>query len=188
MLIILEGLNGVGKSTYAKALAVELGATVYRPFRTHSDEHFNGQTKIELELKALGVPSNTYLEDIFAADFLGKLAPRNSIRVILDRSLPSAVVYGSIRQYNAEALLALWQELLRPEHALYVWLRAKADVRTGRLVGRGTDHLKTSELMERKFQMCFGLITMPKLVLETDIVSLEEGVQILLKKVLGKAR
>ena len=75
--IILEGVNGTGKSLYAKKLAGGLNAAIIRTFRQGDNHHFTGDTPMERDLKALGVPYNTHVDEMYVADFIGKLTPRH---------------------------------------------------------------------------------------------------------------
>jgi thymidylate kinase len=101
MIIVLEGVNGSGKSEVGKALAAELKAPLWRPFRpnpeTHWDARLGGQHnqgEVGENLRALGVPLNTFCDDLYVADALRTLRPEH---VILDRSLPSSIAYGRVQ-------------------------------------------------------------------------------------------
>lgn len=135
--VILEGLNGVGKSAYAKAIADATGLAIYRPFRPSTDHHwFNAASnwkgnadhkQLFDEYRAHGVPVNSYVDDLYVADALRTLrAP-----ALLDRSMPTSFVYETM--FNEEFknnkdkqafIWAAWTEALRDSGLplLYVYL------------------------------------------------------------------
>lgn len=184
--IVLEGVNGVGKSTYARKLAAALGATIYRPFRSNSDQHNIEEDYPGRFLEIVGVPIGTHVEDFFTADLLGKLARDQSIRVILDRSLPSALAYGSARPHAeakntpGEIMLGLWQEMLAPAKPLYVWL--SADI--FECARRGTRAPKELaipfEQLHSRYRYIFEILKMQKLEIGTQYVTPELGVTTIL--------
>lgn len=90
-MIILEGTNGVGKTTYARMLSDSLGAPLYRPFRPQQANH---HTEDMERLSSLGVPVNTWLEDMYVAD----MARVIKNQIIIDRSLPSAIAYEMVEK------------------------------------------------------------------------------------------
>lgn len=90
MLVILEGLEGVGKTTVAEAISRSLTIPVYRAFRQGRRAHAGTGSQLDAMLKDFGVPHNTHVEDLYAVDLLTTVGGS----VILDRSMPSAVAYG----------------------------------------------------------------------------------------------
>lgn len=192
MILVLEGTNGTGKSTYAKRLSEELGATIIRPFRPHSDFHFDGTTRLERDLKHYGVPVNTHVDDLYVADILGRLEGSNNVRSILDRSMPSALAYGSARvqllaaQRDELGLMNLWQSSLRGASVLYVWLHADEEDCKKRMGARNIP--LPYSILRARFDQLYGMITFPKMDINTSVRSVEEGIQLILKRALGKAR
>lgn len=118
MIVILEGLEGVGKTEAAQHISRTLGLPIYRAFRSNPYERFGEGNHIEAMLRKLGVPINTHVEDLYVADLLTTIGGD----VILDRSMPSGYAY------------ALWDALLdesEAKKALDYWLwrmSARSDV------------------------------------------------------------
>lgn len=103
MVLVIEGIEGTGKTTLARALSDALGGVVYRALR--GDKRL---TSLEVgRWRGLGVPVNTHAEDIFAADLLALVRP--SQLVILDRSLYSGLVWGSVPRSAARELVREWE-------------------------------------------------------------------------------
>jgi len=88
VIIILEGLNGVGKTTVGMGLSEFSGIPFHRPFRLAGVK--NGFYPDAKRMRELGVPINCYHEEVYISDFLRS----TKCPVILDRSLPSSIVYG----------------------------------------------------------------------------------------------
>lgn len=108
MILLLDGLNGTGKTTLAGRLARYFNLPICRVFRRPDDEHgqvhwgafepgvsegsgLSAETQLLMESK---VPFNTYVDDLYTADFVAKLKPPG---LILDRSMPSSMVYGTVK-------------------------------------------------------------------------------------------
>jgi thymidylate kinase len=191
-IIILEGVNGTGKSMYAKKLAGAFQACVMRPFRQHEDHHFNGETTMERDLKALGVPYNTHVDELYVADFLGKLhSAGQRPSVVLDRSIGSAVAHGDRPISDAGKLINTWYRLLG-ENApvLYVWLTAPWHVAHDRLVasgrgGHGDDERRYDKLCSL-FRHAYDLVPFPKMRIDTGVTLVEEGVHKVIDQVLDR--
>jgi len=181
LIIVLEGVNGTGKSTYAEKLSKGLNAPVLRPFRQGPDHHFTGTTSIERELKALAVPYNTHVDDIYTADILARLLKFNKhIPVILDRSVGSAIAHGERPLRDAGRLLGLWQQLLGPDtHVVYVWLTAPWSVANPRLAldrrGRFTE--EEHKRLHGLFRYVFEMVRYTKLEIDTANVDANDGVK-----------
>lgn len=172
MIIILEGLNGTGKTTVAKALSDLLGAPIYKPFRRETDVHYTGENQRQLFLKnRLHLPINTHIEDLYIADFISVVRPR----MILDRSLPSAIAYGLAegdpllpKQEDLDQLVRFWETLLLPASPLYVWMHAPYKVAQERCQGREWPLTpEKSKLLYQQFDCVYDKITMPKLAINT---------------------
>lgn len=90
-IVVLEGLEGTGKTTVSKAAAIaQTKPRIYRALR-HGDKW--GPKEVD-GWHALGVPANTFVEDVFAVDTISKLLAHREFSIILDRSLPSGLVYN----------------------------------------------------------------------------------------------
>jgi thymidylate kinase len=175
LIIVLEGVNGVGKSTYARLLQERLGYTPLRAFRPSSDCHFNGKYKVERDLQAFNVPYNTHVDDLYVADILGKLKPSN---VVLDRSMASAVAYGSRPISDAGELVRLWAGLFGRTPVLYVWLTADPNTSLKRVVARGdaSPSLSILKALHGSFELVYELVPFFKDAIDTDVTRPEDGV------------
>lgn len=178
MIVILEGCNGVGKSAYAAALASYLDAPVLRPFRPSPDHHWNGRTPLEGLLRHLGVPINTHVDDLYIADILGQLGPLAPRDVVLDRSVPSAIAYGSAGS-DPGGLYDYWQSQLRGlSHVVYVWLVCPWELARERADGRWFPGLESYQRLENSFDGLFEEFAGDKLIIDTKATGfIEEGVE-----------
>lgn len=155
MIIVLDGLEGTGKSTAARILSRQLGLPVYRAFRPNPDDHFNGDTLQERMLRRLRVPVNTYVEDMFVVDLLAT----TGASAILDRSMPSAVAYGTLHKDWTEAEAAegfsYWMDRLeRCEDVSYLYMTCNRHVSQIRSAGRRRDLDDEAHLHDR-FMYCW---------------------------------
>jgi thymidylate kinase len=130
VILLLDGLNGTGKTTLAKQLSEWFGLPICRVFRRPDnkggDVHWGAfhqgvsrgsdrSTETQLLTEA-GVPFNTFVDDLYTADIVAKLRPPG---LILDRSMPSSLVYGTVRgepvwqdSALAERVWRYWESLL----------------------------------------------------------------------------
>jgi len=114
MLVMLDGINGVGKSTVAKLITERTGLKSVRPFRDSPDVHwrsFNdgdaaGESEVEEHLRAARVPFNTFVDNLYLADIVSKLGADT----IMDRTMHSSVAYGLVKgeELYRDARLANW--------------------------------------------------------------------------------
>jgi len=168
--VILEGVNGVGKTSQARLLAEELGVKMYRPFRENPDSHFDA-AEIE-NFHDLGIPVNTYVEDCCLADTLVQLG----ISCVLDRSMPSAIAYAQIDGCEGItptfAHLDWWQNKLgqHPEGVLVVQMQASLGTIQERL-GNNAPVARRAEKLIAAYGKVFQRIQLPKMVINTDICS-----------------
>lgn len=183
MIIILEGVNGTGKSLYARKLAGGLNAAVIRPFRQGENHHFTGETPMERDLKTLGVPFNTHVDEMYVADLLGKLARAGQrLSAVLDRSIGSAIAHGDRPLSDAGKLMDVWSRLLGPEaQVVYVWLTAPWHIAHARLLAEGRAHHNEDGLNHRRlhglFQLAYDLVPYRKLMIDTSVTLVDEGVR-----------
>jgi thymidylate kinase len=190
-LVILEGANGVGKSTYAKRLEIAMNALTLRPFRSSGEFHFDGISQFERNLRTARVPFNSHVEDFYAADLLAKIEPKTKAKFVFDRSLPSALVYGGWPTRpmatcpDRRFMIDLWEAMLLPvQNKLYVWLDAQEDDCEDRMQVRFPGKLlPTFEELHNGFQNAFHLIKMPKLYIDTSLDGVVDGVDAILKAV-----
>jgi len=186
MLIMLDGVNGVGKSTYAYRIKESFGIGVCRVFRSGDKELHWGSTGAELqkELAKLKVPINTHVDDLFMADFMLTF----QVDAVLDRTLASAIAYG--RSYNkldgwyrekgnARRLLDFWMALIEKckPPVLYAWLDAEYDVAKERCGDREWFPTSTEyNKLRKEYERVFTRIKFRKTRVQTDHVSVEDGV------------
>lgn len=156
MILILEGLNGVGKTSIANAVSEQTGIPVYRAFRQGKDVHWGEGSKLEVGLLEMGVPLNTHVEDLYAADLL---ATFKGVNVILDRSMISAIAYGVpekvLSKAQADLCFNYWLDRLWERRDIfYVYMHCHVDVariRSNRVI-KDVHHRAEVELM---FHACW---------------------------------
>lgn len=181
MIIILEGLNGVGKTTYANLIASRLGIPIVRPFRRPGQHLGREDGGRQQRFHDLGIPVNTYVEDVFTAEFLAS----TGYSAVLDRGMGSAVAYGLLYGTlpdadTAERVLSLWEETLltHPDMVLYVNMVARPEVRKERCEGRWAPDQQQTALLTKWFGRVFRTIELDKMQLDTsDIPSPSDGVR-----------
>jgi len=174
-IVILEGPNGVGKSSHAALLAEKLGVSMFRPLREDPNDHWQGNERARLW--DMGVPANTFVDDIYAADFLVQMGSG----AILDRSMPSAFVYWQAEEHETPEPtmfhLDWWQWKLEKHSGpvLVVFMEANYGVVKDRIGERAPD-AKTFGRLGSAFSRVFQRIKLPKMVLDTTRYSLNQGV------------
>jgi thymidylate kinase len=137
MLVIIEGLEGTGKTTQALRLCERTGAVLYKPFRGDHSKHWGDGT--ESELLKLGIPVNSYVEDMFMADALATFKNQDAV---LDRGMPSAYAYGMWHAgFRSESIAAqvfnFWLNYLaKRSDASYVYLKCDPAIAEQRSPGR----------------------------------------------------
>jgi hypothetical protein len=137
MLIVLEGVNGVGKTSLAQHLSSEWKCPIFKPFRGDHGIHWGGGSPLEVRLRAYGVPINSYIEDVFMADFL-RMFP--AVDAILDRGMPSAVGYGLVHGHVsspalAQSLMDWWFDQLGTRRDVYYIYLGCSDAESRHRVG-----------------------------------------------------
>lgn len=179
MIIILEGLNGVGKTTYARALAERLDIPIVRPFRREGQHLGREDGGRQQRFHDLGIPVNTYVEDVFTAEFLGS----TGYSAVLDRGMGSAVAYGMLygtlpNADTAERVLNLWEETIQrhPDTVIYVNMVARPEVRKARCKNRWSPDVEQTAVLEKWFKRVFQTIELDKMQIDTsDIPSPADG-------------
>lgn len=184
--IILEGLNGLGKTTYAKQLSEKLGLPIYRAFRDNMSEHWGDRSERERMLKdSWGVPLNTHVDDLYAADIVARLRAG----VIFDRSMPSAIAYGLLQdneviRRHADDLLKFWEAQLVSSglRLCYVWLTGPYSLAKGRCEGRrwSLDSKKFNKLNVH-FDKIFSRTRLPKRQINVETTESADGVRAICK-------
>jgi deoxyadenosine/deoxycytidine kinase len=183
MVIILEGMNGSGKSTYAHELSSRLNIPLYHVFKNgNTDIHYGDQSKYEkMLINDFKVPLNTHIDDLYVADMVTNLG----VSVIMDRSLPSAIAYGIPQAcpylpMDTKALLDFWQGFFGRSSAkrvLYVWMRVSYEVAKSRIGHRQHPNKNKWVKIEKSYSKLFNLITLPKIAIDTDVVEVADGMK-----------
>lgn len=166
MIIILEGFNGTGKTTAAKALRGKYGFKIYRPLRENHSDHFRDPSSpVVSQLRACRVPFNSYFDDVFAADALVQIRPEGG--VVMDRSMPTALAYGLTKgeikgRAHREALESYWIRRLKQLNdtgipVAYVWLVAAHDKAQARSHGEHYPAGASLAAMDDSFARSFDL-------------------------------
>lgn len=184
--VILEGLNGVGKSTYAKLLSEKFKVPIVRPFRhSKTDIHWgHGEgAKLQAALERFGVPVNTHVDDLYVADFLSLY----EVGAILDRGVPSGIIYPLMRGERTPwadgdfvgNLVMFWlHQLSRLRNKVYVWLHAPYDTAQQRCGERWCPERSEYTKMHDWYAMTYDLIRgFPKTSVDTSKAALGDGVE-----------
>lgn len=183
-IVVLEGPNGVGKTTYARVLSDLLEIPMLRPLRQDPDNHWDGAEREALH--GLHVPVNTFVDDVYAADFL----VQTNQGAVLDRSMPSALVYSQViggEGYPAPTLAHLdwWQSRLE-HHAgkvLVVFMESTLDVIQER-VGSRAPTTSNFNALSRAFGKVFKHVMLPKMVITTSKHPVAQGVDMVVRKLM----
>lgn len=186
MLIMLEGINGTGKSTLAAHLTERTGLPVVRPFRdtggvhwaTFGGEDSTGESEVETNLRRAGVPINTFVDNLYLADIASKMGGS----LIMDRTMISAQVYGTLKgealyedQYLSDWIMRYWEMLIHRCSAPVVMVHLKASYKVskarceaeGRWHPDELEHARMAKLFDQFMKAC-GLPLIR--VMETDDV------------------
>jgi len=162
--IILEGLNGAGKSHVALRLSQELCVPIYKAFRVSPDQ--SKEFCVDpVQLQANGIAINTFHEDVYASDFL-RMAPTD---VILDRSLPSGIMYGTIQDLKCDwnFLFNLWHSNMLQAKAVIIWMECEYQAAKDRINGTIPINLQQYNKMTRLGHKIFTRIQFPKMRIDT---------------------
>jgi thymidylate kinase len=128
MILVLEGAEGTGKTSLATALVERHGFVSYRTMAWKDGRQSPHQLSVWRER---GVPVNTFVDDIYAADLLACLASNIGLawtsRIVLDRSMPSGVAYAPEGPQAHAQAVAWWARTLTPIGGRIVLLDAPVE-------------------------------------------------------------
>lgn len=175
MIIILEGLNGVGKTTVGLELSKHLDIPFHRPFRLEGVK--NGFYPDMGKMRSLGVPANCYHEEIYISDFLRGV----KCDVVLDRSMPSAIVYGRLHkdipsdETDVDYLRSIWVQNMIKAKALMVYFRCDDyDVVKNRCPDRmpfdSDSYAQALQHMDSEIGSCI----LPRIIVDAKILTADE--------------
>lgn len=185
---VLEGLNGVGKSAIAKRLAARFNVPILRAFRhARTDVHLGRDGGgIQNRLRALGVPANTFVDEIYMADFLAA----TGVSAVLDRAIGSAIAYGlvdgSVKSVShAQSVAAEWGSMVSRLDVVYVHIQASESERERRTAGRWNPGPVMSAKLEAWFDWVYEeLVTCRKRRVDTTrCASADEALELILRTV-----
>lgn len=193
--IVLDGLNGVGKSAAARVLSARLGIPIIRPFRHADANHHLGREPgrgTQRTLRGLGIPANTFVDDIYTADLVTAL----NASALLDRSMPSAVAYGLLYKdvsdlNQALALVDEWQRMWTAYQGDFVYVHMVADQATmrERLVGRWAPDSAEERKLDNAFRLVYRWLRVRKVQLDTTkLTSPEDTAERILEAFRADAR
>jgi len=135
MIIILEGTEGTGKTKLASRFCEEQGYVLYKCLRLNLETVPHWTEELLSEYHGYGVMVNTFAEELFTADLLLTLTKAGQApKVVIDRSMPSALAYSSLQPGDAKAewLWAHWARL-SVENSILFELIASSEVAISRL-------------------------------------------------------
>lgn len=191
MIILLEGINGVGKTTYAEMLSKILKIQYYHALKNgNMDVHWGEKGEKERALREVGAPLNTHIEDLYLADMLKTF----NINAVIDRSMPSAIAYGKVERLEylktAEECVkvySLWEKMM-PLDVLYVYMLCDYNVAKERCKNRKWPLNKIKyDKLKKVFAQLFQKIRYEKMIIDTTIIHPQEGInRILGSRILSK--
>lgn len=179
--IVLDGLNGVGKSATARILSALLGIPIVRPFRHQDmDRHLGRESGrgVQRSLRDLGIPANTFVDDIYAADLITALGAS----ALLDRSMPSAIAYGMLYKDvrdldHALALTDVWQALWDKYggRLVYVYMTADVPTMSARCEGRWAPSPVERSQLDQTFRLVYRWLNVRKIRVDTTELATPEA-------------
>ncbi len=172
--IVLEGLNGVGKSSLAKAMSSFYSIPILRAFRhSRTDLHLSaGDNGIAQRMKQLGVPANTFVDDVYLADFL----QATRISCVMDRSMGSAIAHGLLdgsvkNPAHALQLVDHWESQLSGLDVVYVYMVADEALCRERCAGRWQPNRGMWSHLNESFERVYDRIRLRKRRLDTSTIA-----------------
>jgi len=128
VILVLEGPEGVGKTMLSEALQERWDFIPYRTLAWKSGRLSPSQLSIWRER---GVPVNTYVDDVYAADLLECLDRNAGLAwdncILLDRSMPSGVAYAEEGPEAHADLVAWWAGVISGLDGRMVYLDAPVE-------------------------------------------------------------
>lgn len=161
MIVLVDGINGSGKTTLCKTLSERYGLPMHRTFRGNFSQAHMDKLDFAIELRErFAVPVNTYVDDLYVADFVAAMRIEN---LVSDRSMPSAIAYGlvngQLRGIDECRLLEIWQEIYKSSHCFpdisYIWLDVDYEMSCLRLED---DKRLLAEIEYNRIQEGFGWV------------------------------
>jgi len=169
MIVVLEGINGTGKTTVANLLKGLTTLVLYKPFEDVKRPNKVTGERDYGDLQRWGVSVNTFWEDLVVADLVSKTSPG----IILDRSLPSAIAYDCAGDSsNYKSMIKWWEERIKQGSRgklVYVQLDVAYEVAKSRCVGdvRWCPNKKDYTAIQKRFDKVWKMITIPKIKIDT---------------------
>jgi len=162
VLVVVEGVNGGGKSTLVAALKEQHDLVELKPFRAFRSGHWgNNGTGAEI-LQRLRVPFNSPVEDLFIADAISAMAARQSF--ILDRSLPSGLAYADMEPRHAAGvdMCRVWNRLMEDVVIVPIVLTVEHETASARLAPeRRVDRVRHDWLQDVILDWSYHLFGLP---------------------------
>jgi len=110
VIVAVEGATGAGKTTVARALAEATGVPRMAMFVADSRIHRQpgrGDRVMTRRLVEAGIPHNTWLEEIYIAEFVAQ----TGYHVITDRSMISGLAWAEMRTEKVARYEVMWRAL-----------------------------------------------------------------------------
>ena len=175
MIVVLEGVNGAGKTALAQGLRQQLDWPVYRPFRPTDEfrwDSYEGSV-LQRELFQLDIRPNTHVEDLHFAD----AAAQCKFDAILDRSALSAVVYGEesgdpVCARAGEQIIDIWGSAMMQAGAITVLLEISWEGARERLNGDRLLSREKHDRMQERFAELANRTPMPLYQIDVEEHSL----------------
>lgn len=192
MIIVMEGVNGGGKSTVSKIISEQTGLMVCRPFRSENHELHWGRMEhnaLEVWLKEMMVPMNSHVNDMYVADLMGTF----KLNGILDRSMPSAIVYGRVFDHFdglyqkpgvSQRLFEYWQSrLMASGRVLYVWMMCNYETIKQRCSTRWHPSKAEYKQLVAQFERIFQRCALFKIRIDTSDMGQSDVADLIIKRV-----
>ena len=178
MIVFLEGVNGAGKSAYAKALAKRLGWPTYRAFKKGTEHHVAERLEF---LEEVGIQVNSHVDDVYMADFFSTF----KLDAIIDRTFTSALAYDTVydepQKSQSAGAFKFWLGQLKEFDFLYVWLEVDYETAAERRSGFHPSK-KEHKALAKAYGKAFQRMPKPKMRISTDSVSIEDGVELICQR------